>query len=75
MELIEKCLLTSVVVCHKSVTLGRTTEHFTSNDGLKVMAYACKIQCVSDNAVRKIQNPCRNFENVGLMMWAVTQDT
>ena len=33
---------------------------------------ACKIQCVSDNPVRELRNPCRNYENVGLMIWAVT---
>jgi len=38
MELIETCFLTSVVICDKSVTLGGNTEHFTSNDGFKVMA-------------------------------------
>jgi len=40
MELIETCFLTSVVIYHKSVTLGGSTEHFTTNDGFKVMAYA-----------------------------------
>jgi len=40
MELIEACLLTSVVIYHKSVTLGGSTEHFTTNDGFKVMGYA-----------------------------------
>jgi len=30
---------------------------------------------VSDNAVREFRNPCRNHENVGLMMWAKAQDT
>jgi len=33
------------------------------------------LQCASDNAVREFWNPCHNYENVGLMMWAITQDT
>jgi len=37
------------------------------------MAYAKK--CVSDNAVREFRNPCRNYDNVGLIMWAKTHDT
>jgi len=37
---IETCFLASVVIYHKSVTLGGSTEHFTTNDGFKVMAYA-----------------------------------
>jgi len=40
MELIETCFLTNVVIYHKSVTLGGSTEHFTINDDIKVMAYA-----------------------------------
>jgi len=40
MEVIETCFLTSVVIYHKSVTLGGSTEHFTINDGLKVTAHA-----------------------------------
>jgi len=40
MELIETCVLTSVVIYHQSVTLGGSTERFTTNDGFKVMAYA-----------------------------------
>jgi len=40
MELIETCFLTRVVVYHKSMTLGGGAEHFTTNDGFKVMAYA-----------------------------------
>ena len=40
MELIETCFLTSVVIHHKSVTLNGSNEHFTTNDGFKVMAYA-----------------------------------
>ena len=35
----------------------------------------CKIQCVSDNAVRKFRNRCSNYENVGLMMRGITQET
>jgi len=35
-----KCFLTSVVIYHKRLTLGGSTEHFTTNDGFKVMAYA-----------------------------------
>jgi len=38
MELIEMCFLTSVFIYHKSVTLGGNTEHFTTDDGFKVMA-------------------------------------
>ena len=38
--LIEMCFLTSVVIKHKSVTLGGSTEHLTTNDGFKVMAHA-----------------------------------
>jgi len=30
---------------------------------------------VSDNAVREFRNPFRNYENVGLMTWAITKDT
>ena len=40
MELIETCFLTNVVIYHQSVTLGWNTEHFTTNGGFKVMAYA-----------------------------------
>jgi len=36
MELIVTCFLTSVVIYHRSVTLGGIAEHFTTNDGLKV---------------------------------------
>ena len=32
------CFLTSVVIYHESVILGESTEHFTINDGFKVMA-------------------------------------
>jgi len=39
MELNEMCFLTSVVIHHKRLTLGGSTEHFTTNDGFKVMAY------------------------------------
>jgi len=34
------CFLTSVVVYHESLTLGGSTKHFTTNEGLKVMACA-----------------------------------
>jgi len=40
MELIETCFLTSVIIYHGSVTLGGSTEHFTTNDGFRVMANA-----------------------------------
>ena len=40
MELIVMCFMTSVVIYHKSVTLGGSTEHFTTNNGFKVMTYA-----------------------------------
>jgi len=40
MELIETCFLTSVVIYHKIVTLGGSTEPFATNDGFKVLAYA-----------------------------------
>jgi len=40
MESIETCFLTSGLIHHKRVTLGGSTEHFTTNDGFKVMAYA-----------------------------------
>ena len=36
MELIEMCFLTSVVIQQCSLTLGGSTEHFTTNDGLEV---------------------------------------
>jgi len=39
MELIETCFLTSVVIQHKSVTLGGNTEHFITSDGFQVMAH------------------------------------
>jgi len=29
-----------VAIYHQSVTLGGSTEHFTTSDGIKVMAYA-----------------------------------
>jgi len=39
----------------------------------------CKIQCISDNAVQEFRNPCScckyDYEDVGLMMWAITRDT
>jgi len=73
LELIETCSLTSVVIYLKSVTMSGSTEHFTTNDGFKVMAYAKKY--VSDNAVREFRNPCRNYDNVGLIMRAKTHDT
>jgi len=38
MELIETCFLISVVIYHKSVTLGGSPEHFNTNDSFKVMA-------------------------------------
>jgi len=65
---------------HKCVTLGGSTKHFTTDDGFKVMPYGlCKIHCVSDtdSAVGAFSNQCRGLtnENVGLMMWAITQDT
>jgi len=40
MELIEECFLTSVVIYQNSVSMGVSTEHFTTNDGFKVMAHA-----------------------------------
>jgi len=40
MVLIEMYFLTSVVRYHESVTLGGSTEHFTTNDGFEVVAYA-----------------------------------
>ena len=40
MELIETCFLTGVVNYHKRLTLGGSAEHFTTNDGVKVMVYA-----------------------------------
>jgi len=39
-EEIETCFLTTVVIYHKNVTLGESTEHFTTNDGFKVTAHA-----------------------------------
>jgi len=39
MELIETCFFDNVIY-HKSVTLGGSTDHFTTNDGFKVSAYA-----------------------------------
>jgi len=56
MELIETCFLTSVVIYHNSVTLGGNTENFTTNDGFRSYDL-CKMQCVSDNAVREFRNP------------------
>jgi len=47
----------------------------------KLWAMQNTVECESGNAVRKFQNPCRNYKNVGLnvalglMMWATTQDT
>ena len=71
---IETCFLTSVVIYNKGVTLSGSTEYFTTNDGFTNQCL-CKIQCVSDNAVREFRNPCRNDENVGLVMWSKAQDT
>jgi len=51
MELIETCFLTSFVIYHNSVTLDGSGEHFTTNDGFRSYGL-CKMQCVSDNAVR-----------------------
>jgi len=45
MELIETWLLNSVVIYHYSVTLGGSTEHFTTKDGFRSQCL-CKIQCV-----------------------------
>ena len=50
-ELTETCFLTSVVIYHKNVTLGGSTEHFTIHDGFKVLAMqntVCKCQCSLD---------------------------
>jgi len=35
MELFETCFVTSVDIYHKSVTLGGSTEYFTTNDGFR----------------------------------------
>jgi len=35
MELTEMCFLTNVDIYHKSVTLGGSTEHFTTDDGFR----------------------------------------
>jgi len=35
MELIETCFLTSINIYRKSVTLGGSNEHFTTNDGFR----------------------------------------
>ena len=35
----------------------------------------CKIHRVSENAVQECRNQCRNDANVGLMMWAIAQET
>jgi len=77
MELIETCFLTSAVIYHENVTLGGSTEHFTTNDGFLKLWPMQNTVCksLSDNAVREFRNPCRNYENVWLMMWAITQDT
>ena len=40
MELVETYFLTSVVIYYKTVTVGGSAEHFTTDDGFKVMAYA-----------------------------------
>jgi len=39
------------------------------------LAYAKYSVSVSDNAVREFRNPCRDYQNVGLMIWAITQYT
>jgi len=38
MELIVMCFLTSVVLYQKRVTLGGSTEHFTTGDGFRSSA-------------------------------------
>ena len=70
------------VQCHhisQKCDTGGSIEQFTTNDGFKVMAYAKYSVCVTcvvrDNAVREFRNPCHNYEIVGLMMWAIIQDT
>jgi len=53
-----------------ATTLGGSTEHFTTNDG--VGAYK---NIVSENAVREFRNSYSNHDNAGLMMWVTAQDT
>jgi len=54
-SLIETCFLIIVVIYHKSVTLGGSTEHFTTKNGFKVMAYSRGLQSMSHgpDAVRE----------------------
>jgi len=40
MEFIKTCFLIGFVIYHESVTLGGSTDHFTTTDGFKVSAYA-----------------------------------
>jgi len=72
MELNETCFLTNVniAVCHYSVTLGGSDEHFTANGGIS--AYAK--YSVSGSAVLECRKPRRNHDNSGIMMWAKAQD-
>ena len=35
MELVETCLLTSIIIYHKGVTLGASTEYFTTIGGFR----------------------------------------
>ena len=63
-------LLTSVVTYDCSVRFAESTEHFTTNYGLR--SY---LQFATDNAVREFRNPRSNHDNVGLMMSTKVQDT
>ena len=67
MEFIETCFLPSVVIYNKSVTVGGSTEHSTTNDSFKSVPM--------ENMVCKLRNPCRNLENVEVMVWAKAIDT
>jgi len=41
--------------------------------GLWKIGLQCSVQVA--NAVQEIRNPCRKYENAGIMMWAISQDT
>jgi len=62
------------VIYHNSVTLGGSTEHFTTNDGGAYLPNAYTKYSASDNAVREFKNPCSNHDNIGLIIWEKAHD-
>jgi len=75
MELIETCFLATVIILYIPWVGVPSISPLMMVSKLWPMENRPAVQCISDNAVREFWNPCRNYENVGLMMWATTQDT